>query len=289
MLTLIKQLYMMKKVFTLITGLLIYSGLIAQELPQPSPFSTVEQRVGLTDITVEYSRPSAKGRTIYGGLVPFGEIYRTGANASTTVSFSTDVVFGGRAVPAGKYALYTIPGKTEWTIILHKNTSHWGVGDYKEEEDLLRLTVKPTVVPMTETFTIEFNNFRDEMADLIIRWEKTAVSVTVNCNSVEQSKTNIINKLNEIENAYSVYNKAARYYLETKIDAKQALEWAKKSTAIEEKFWNVYTLSLAQAANGDYKGAIETAEKSKKLAMEVNYQQYVNMNDENIAKWKKMK
>jgi hypothetical protein len=279
----------MKKVFGLFTGLLMFTGLVAQELPQPSPLTTVGQRVGLTDITLEYSRPSAKGRTIFGDLVPFGEMYRTGANASTKITFSNDVVFGGRAVPAGKYALYSIPGKTEWTIILHKNTSHWGVGDYIAEEDLLRLTVKPVIIPMTETFTIEFNNFKDEMADLIIRWEKTAVKITVNCNSIEQSKTNIINKLNEIENAYSVYNKAARYYLETQLDAKQALEWAKKSTAIEEKFWNVYTLALAQAANGDYKGALETAEKSKKLAMEVNYQQYVNMNDENIAKWKKMK
>jgi hypothetical protein len=279
----------MKRVFGLFTGVLIFTGLVAQELPQPSPLSTVEQRVGLTDITVEYSRPSAKGRTIFGDLVPFDEMYRTGANASTKISFSTDVVFGGRAVPAGKYALYTIPGKTEWTIILHKNTSHWGVGDYTEEEDLLRIKVKPTVVPMTETFSVEFNNFKEEMADLIIKWEKTGVKITVNCNSVEQSKTNIINKLNEIENAYSVYNTAARYYLETQLDAKQALEWAKKSTSIEEKFWNVYTLSLAQAANNDYKVAIETAEKSKKLAMEVNYQQYVNMNDENMAKWKKMK
>lgn len=279
----------MKKALGLVAGLAMFTGLIAQELPQPSPLAKVSQRVGLTDINLEYSRPSAKGRVIFGDLVPFGEVYRTGANASTKISFSTDVVFGGRMVPAGQYALYTIPGKTEWTIILHKNTTYWGVGDYKEEEDLLRLTVKTKVVPMTETFTIEFNNFRDEMADLTIRWEKTSMSVTINCNSVEQSKTNIISKLSEIENAYSVYNKAARYYVDSELDVKQALIWAKKSTSIEEKFWNVYTLSLAYAANGDYKNAIVSAEKSKALAMEVDYQQYVNMNDDNIAKWKKMK
>ncbi|MFT6845159.1 MAG: hypothetical protein ACJAUV_001350 [Flavobacteriales bacterium] len=279
----------MKKSIGLITGLLMVTGLtVAQELPQPSPLAKIEQRVGLTDISLEYSRPSAKDRVIFGDLVPFDAMYRTGANASTKISFSTDVVFGGRKVPAGKYALYTIPGKTEWTVILHKNTTFWGVGEYKEEEDLIRINVKSKEVPMTETLTIELNNFKKEMADLTIRWEKTAVTVTVNCNSVEQSKTNIISKLDEIENAYSVYNKASRYYLDTDLDVNQALIWAKKSTNIEEKFWNVYTLSLAYAANNDFKNAIAAAKKSKKLAMEANYQQYVNMNDDNVASWKTM-
>ena len=180
----------MKKALGFIAGLLLLNTGMAQELPQPSPFCKVEQRVGLTDITIEYCRPSARGRVVFGDLVPYGEIWRTGANASTKIEFSTDVVFGGRKVPAGRYALYTIPGKTEWTIILHRNLSHWGVGAYDESEDLLRLEVKRKTVPMTETFSMNFGNFRDEMADLTLQWEKAAVTVTINCNSVQQSKEN---------------------------------------------------------------------------------------------------
>ena len=278
----------MKKALGFIAGLLLLNTGMAQELPQPSPFCKVEQRVGLTDITIEYCRPSARGRVVFGDLVPYGEIWRTGANASTKIEFSTDVVFGGRKVPAGRYALYTIPGKTEWTIILHRNLSHWGVGAYDESEDLLRLEVKRKTVPMTETFSMNFGNFRDEMADLTLQWEKAAVTVTINCNSVQQSKENIISKIDQIENAFNVYHKAARYYLDADLDPKQALMWAKKSTEIAERFWNVHTLALAYAANKEFNKAIEAAERSKALAIAADYQQYVKMNEDKINEWKRM-
>lgn len=167
-------------VFT--AGLLCTTGLLAQtpraKAPAPSPACTLKQRVGLTDIEIVYSRPGVKGRTIFGGLVPYDKVWRTGANEATRITFSTAVKFNGADVPAGTYGLFTIPGKDEWTVILNKTPSQWGAFHYDEKADLLRVKATPvTLADPVETFTIDINDLRDDSATLDLVWEKTRVPV----------------------------------------------------------------------------------------------------------------
>jgi hypothetical protein len=171
---------MSPKIYTLIiaSGLVGASGLLAAEGPAPSPLSTLKQRVGTTDIEIEYSRPGVKGRKIFGDLVPFGEVWRTGANASTKISFSNPVKFEGTEAPAGKYALYTIPGEKEWTVIIYKDTSLGGAFGYKQADDFARIKVNPTKLSEpVETFTIDVNDIRDDSATLNFIWDKVRVPV----------------------------------------------------------------------------------------------------------------
>src|ERR1017187_9369196 len=164
-------------------GWLSATGLFAQaprvDFPQASPTATLKPHIGLTDIEINYSRPSVKGRVIFGGLVPYGEVWRTGANASTKISFSTAVKLNGNAIPAGKYALFTIPAEDEFTIIISKDTNSFGAFGYKPDEDLVRFKVTPVTLADTriETFAIEFNHIRDATALLELVWEKTVIPI----------------------------------------------------------------------------------------------------------------
>lgn len=167
----------------LVLFLLTFSAL-GQELKVPtlSPLSETTQEVGLTQIKLSYARPSAKGRKVFGELVPFGEVWRTGANASTKLTFTEEVKIGGNALKAGTYALYTIPGEKEWTIIVHTNTKHRSLAGnvYKQAEDAFRLTVKPAKTSShVETFTIEFGDFTTSSCSLMLSWENTMIKFPV--------------------------------------------------------------------------------------------------------------
>ncbi len=263
-------------------------------MPAASPASTVTQKVGLGEISVNYSRPSMKGRSIYGGdVVPYGKLWRTGANASTKITFSDDVTIKGNKIPAGEYALYTIPNQNEWTIIIHKNTKHWGDGgtEYKQEEDLARFTVKPQTNPRTvETFTINFTNVKPASTDLEILWDKTIVSFTVEAEVDSKVMAQIQEKVvNGKDVQPGLYAAAASYYLDNNKDMKQALDWMKKANANNPRFWNLHTQAKIQAKLKDYKGAIKTAEQSMELAKKENNADYVRMNEKAIAEWKKQK
>ena len=160
------------------SGLAMAAGVSAGEGPAPSPACTLKQRVGNTDIEIEYSRPGMKGRAIFGALVPYKEVWRTGANASTKISFNNPVKFNGSEVPAGKYALYTIPGEGEWTLVIYKDTSLWGATNYKQDDDVIRVKATPVkLAEPVETFTIDLNDLRDDSATLNFIWEKTRVPV----------------------------------------------------------------------------------------------------------------
>ena len=189
----------MKKVQLLLSGaaLFLAFGMNAQiKAPQPSPTAELEQMVGLTEVEIEYSRPGKKGRDIFGSLLPFGEIWRTGANASTKISVSDDVMIGGQKVPAGQYALYTIPGKDEWTVIIHKHLENWGAGGYQDSEDLCRFTVKPTMMNDTyESFTIDFSDFTTNSANINLTWDKTRVSFPINTPTDEMVEKQIKEQL----------------------------------------------------------------------------------------------
>jgi hypothetical protein len=274
----------MKKITILFAALILGSSLMAQKLPQPSPTGKVEQVVGLTDVTIEYSRPGVKDRVIFGDLVPFDKVWRTGANRPTKITFSTDVKINGQDLAAGTYALLSFPGKDSFTFVFSKNLDS-GEGNYKESDDALRVKARIEPVAHTESLTFNVANLRDASASICLSWEKTMACMDLTVAVDEEALKNIDAKIKEIEGAYGVYNSSARYYLENNKDPKKALEWAEKSTGIQETFWNLITLSKAQAANGDYKAAIATAQKGVTKSTEAGNDAYVKMHQANIAEW----
>jgi hypothetical protein len=262
-------------------------------MPAPSPLSTVTQRVGLTDITIKYSRPSVKGRKVFGEVVGYGKPWRTGANQSTIITFKDDVTVEGTKIPAGDYALYTIPAENEWTVVLNKNTKLGGnTGDYKQEEDVARFKVKPTKTnDKTETFTINFSDLTPATANVELLWENTSakfkITSEVESKVMAQIQEKVVNGGATV--APEMYSSAAVYYLDNNKDPKQALDWIKKANEKDPKFWNMHTQAKLEAKNKDYKNAIKSAEKSKELAKAAKNDDYVRMNDEKIAEWKKLK
>jgi hypothetical protein len=241
----------------------------AQELPQPSPKGEVEQIVGLTTIEVEYSRPSAKGRKIFGDLVPFGEMWRTGANMSTTVEVEGDVMVEGQLLPKGKYSLFTTPNPEMWVITFNKNPELGGVDERKAEEDVLIV--------------------KDDKAVLELRWENTVVGISLHADATKQALMNITEAVNKPDADYRVFNSSARFMVDRNIEPQIALRYAMKSVEKERKFWNLHTLALAQAQNGQFKEAIATAEESIRLAQAAKYEAYVKMNKEKIDEWMQKK
>jgi Protein of unknown function (DUF2911) len=280
----------MKKLFVLSLSVLLFLSAQAQiKAPQPSPVSKISQAVGLTDIAIEYSRPSAKARKVFGGLVPFNELWRTGANASTKLTFSENVKIAGNDLTKGTYALYTIPGEREWTVILHRNTTHWGTDEYKQEEDAFRFTVKPTSSANTvETFTMQLDNLKNNACDISLSWENTTVLIPVLLNTDEAMVSGIKRALDGP--AAGDYYTAARYYHEENKDPKQALEWVIKSLEKGgDKFWILRLKALLQAKTGDFAGAIVSAEKSTELAKKEGNADYQRMNDASIKEWRNKK
>jgi len=273
--------------------LLALAGTVNAQIsvPAPSPLSTVEQKVGLTDVSVTYSRPSVKGRTIFGDLVPYGKMWRLGANASTKIKTSDDITINGHDVPAGTYALYAIPNQDSWTIVIHSNTSYWGTGGskYKEEEDLVRFDVKANnQYPVkVETMTFQFSNLTSSGCNLEFLWENTQVVLDIKTNVDEQVMKEIDVKMKGVSSA--TYYQAARYYYDNDKDLDKAYEWIKLALVDNEKFWMVRQKALIEAKLGKYKDAIATANKSKDLAEKAGNEDYVRMNEKSIAEWSKKK
>lgn len=257
------------------------------ELPVPSPWGQVSQKIGLTTVTVSYSRPSMKSRKIFGSLVPFDQVWRTGANQCTRIDFNTDITVGGQKIPAGTYALFTIPSQNQWTIILNKDAEQWGAYNYKQDLDVMRFTVTPQSSAPVESMTFTFTDVKPGTAMLELTWETTKIAFPINVDYMEQSQKNIQNALAEIDNAYSLYNDAAEFYLDNNLDAKQALQWAQSSVSVKEKYWNTYTLSRALAANGQYADAVAMAKKSLDLAKTANNIGVIDDNIKNIDEWQK--
>ena len=276
----------MKKTFLLLLAF-CSANLYAQiTTPKPSPLCSVEQKVGLTDIGITYSRPSMKGRVIFGDLVSYDKMWRTGANASTKISFSDPVRINNTDVPAGTYALYTIPGKDQWTIILHKNLSYWGTGGdkYNTEEDQIRFTVVPNNYKETvETFSINLANLNSDGCDLELLWENTQVTFAIKV-SYDAAVMEQIEKAMTV--SASTYYSAARYYLENDKDLTQALEWINKATETGEYYWYFRQKALIEGKLGMYTEAIASATRSKELAAEAGNDNYVKSNEASIEEWK---
>lgn len=258
------------------------------DIPRPSPLCKVEQKVGLTTFNLEYSRPGVKDRKVFDELVPYGKLWRTGANAATVFETSDAIKFAGKDLPAGKYSMFSIPGKKEWTIILNKDHEVY-VGDYDKSKDALRVTVPAGKTGFVETMRIQFEEIKMESAKLELAWEKTLVSipieVEVDARVMEQIKVEIAKAG---EDANMLYYQAARYYLDTGKDLKQAKAWMEKAVEGEEpKYWIIHQHAKILAGLGEYKEAVETAEKSKELAAKAGNQDYVKLNEEAIKDWKK--
>jgi hypothetical protein len=275
------------KQFVLAAALLAACTVNAQDLPSASPKGKVEQVVGLTNVTIEYNRPSARGRKIFGDLVPMGKVWRTGANKATSIEVDGTVEVQGQKLEAGKYSIFTIPAADSWTIIFNKNTELWGEGDRKEEEDVLQVKVKPGKTEFTETFTISFDAVKDDAARLDLRWENTLVSVKLYADATEQALKNIDSAVNDEKADFRTFSGSARFLVDRNLQPELALKYASRSVELDRRFWNVHTLALAQAQNGDYKSAIATAEESRKMAEEAKYDAYIKMNNDKIAEWTK--
>ena len=256
--------------------------------PQPSPLGMVSQRVGLTDVAIEYSRPGVKGRTIFGDLVAFGKTWRTGANSNTKVTFSSDVTIDGQTLKAGSYGLYSVPNKDSWEVMFYTESDKNGVpGDWDDSKIAAKTTVNVQAFPINvETLTISINDVTSTSAVLGILWEKTYVAVTFEVPTDEMVSATIDAVMAAAPKAGDYYN-AAIYYNQQDKDIKKANEWMEKAMSLTEKpaFWQLRQQSLIYAKMGDSEKAIAVAEKSLELSKEAGNEAYIKMNTESLSEW----
>jgi hypothetical protein len=269
----------MKRLFLLfICTASLFEGQSQQlRTPQPSTTQTLKQDFGLGTIELTYSRPNVKGRKIFGDLVPFGKVWRTGANNATTITFSDDVTIGGTKVAPGKYGILTIPEANEWTIIISKQTNVTSPSAYKQSEDVVRVQAKPRVLSSPkETFTIAVANVSDTQCELQIMWDNTSVSLPISTEVDSKVMKQIENTLLKDSRPYFA---AAVYYLENGKDLNQAVAWFDKAIEQNPKaFWIYYQKARTLAKQGKKKEALEVSNKSLELAKEAQNEDYVQLN-----------
>ncbi len=281
----------MKKsvLFTLFTALASTYMQAQIVTPSLSPSAKIEQRIGLTDVVVEYSRPSKKGRVIFGGLVPYDQPWRLGANAATKITFSDDVNFGGVDVVKGSYALLAKPGTKTWTFMLYPHTVSNFSSYLESDVQPTMITTESILLPKevnVESMMFGFDNLTSSSATFYLLWENLFVPVTIKTNTDKTVEASIA-KVMAGPSAGDYYS-ASSYYLNNGKDLNQALVWVDKSIAMgNEKYWVLRVKSLIQAGLGDKKGAIATARRSLQLAQEDKNENYIKMNQDSIAEWKK--
>jgi hypothetical protein len=284
----------MKKIFA--TAAIVMAFMLSAsaqiQTPQASPKAVIEQTVGLTTVKIDYSRPSARGRSVYGELVPFGRLWRTGANANTIVTFSDDVLIGGKSLKAGSYALYSQPKADTWDIIFYTDTNNWGLPEkWDEKKEAVRVPVKPEFLNRNvETLTIGLNALENDYGFLEIAWEKTMVALKIEV----PTKATALKSIDEAMSGptQGAYFAAAQYYYQSNADLNKALTWInagldKTPKGEEAPFYMLRQKSLIQAKLGDKKGAIETAKLSLAGAEKVKNADYIKMNKDSINEWSK--
>lgn len=256
------------------------AGLHAQlKMPAPSPTQTIKQNFALGSIEVTYSRPVAKGRKVFGDLVPFNKLWRTGANEATLIRFTDVVEIKGKRIDTGSYVLYTIPGYESWEVILNKGITNWGIDGYKETEDVVRFKVEPTKVKdALQSFTIQFADVNPESCVLQILWEKTVISIPINATIKERIRAQInVAMLSDKK----PYWQAAQFYNEYDNNPVKALEYAGKAVEANPKaFWIWLYKAKIEKLRGNDKAAMESSKKSLALAKEAKNDDYIKMNEE---------
>jgi len=277
----------MKTIFTVLTLVFSVFAYSQIETPQPSPNSTLTQNVGLSEVMVAYSRPSANERVVFGELVPFDKKWRTGANENTIITFSDDVEVQGQLLTAGSYAVFSIPKKDSWDVFFYEDIDNWGLPVTWNEDAVVAMINLPTKTlnHHVETFTIGFDNINLEKAHLKISWEKTMVEVPIDFPTDELVMSNI-NSVMDGPSANDYFNSAI-YYLSANKDLAQAEEWMEKGMEMSENkpYWMLRQQSLIYAANGKKDKAIETAKASLAGAKKAGNADYIKMNEDSLKEW----
>lgn len=258
------------------------------ETPQPSPFSKMEQKVGLTDVTLEYSRPNMRGRAIFGDLVPYGKLWRLGANANTKISFSSDVTVGGKTLKAGDYAVYATPNAKSWDVIFYADATNWGTPQkWDESKVAAKVTADVIKLPMKiETFTISFDDLESGAANLGMMWEDVYVAVKFEV-PTDSAVTASIEKTMAGPSAGDYFS-SARYFLAEGKDINKAVMWIDKAVELtkdQPRFWYLRQQSLIHAKAGKKKSAIAAAKASLAGAEAAGNADYVKMNKESLKEW----
>ncbi|MDD5149955.1 MAG: DUF2911 domain-containing protein [Flavobacterium sp.] len=280
----------MKKIIFILAIMIANYAIEAQiKTPQLSPRSILTQVVGLTEVEVNYSRPSARGRAVIGDLVPYGKLWRTGANENTTISFSDDVVIDGKTLAKGKYAIYTIPKADNWEIVFYSKTDNWGNPAVWDEANVaLRTNVKPEILDRKlESFTIGISNLDINYAFLELSWENTIVAIKFEVPTQKTTMTSIQKTL--AGPTAGDYFSSAQYFFQSNEDIVKARTYVDKAIEMnaDKPYYYFRLKSLIQAKQGDKKGAIETAKISLDAAEIAKNQDYVKMNKDSIAEWSK--
>ena len=282
----------MRLIYTLCFSLICFYGFSQLKTPSASTASEVEQTVGLTEIEVDYNRPSKRDRDIFGNLVPFGKLWRTGANSGTEISFSTDVSINGENIKEGTYSIFSIPNEDSWSIILYSDTDLWSVPRNWDESKVVFQSDFETNNfngHTVETFTISFDDITNNDANLVFSWDDTYVEVPVEVPTI-QLVENQIESVMSGEPKSSDYYSAAVYYLQENNKLDVALKWMNKAMEMTEnpRFFQLRQQSLILAANGKYREAVKVAKKSLELSVKANNQDYIKMNNDSIEEWSNM-
>ncbi len=278
----------MKHIFLFLFAGLITGAATAQiEVPQPSPSAKIEQQVGLSNVAVEYARPGMRGRTIFGGLVPYGEKWRTGANNNTTISFDTNVMIDGKELQEGTYAIYTVPRENEWEVIFYKDNNNWGLPqEWDESKVALTATANVQEMPMSmETFTILIDELQNDSATLNFIWENTLATLDFEVPTDERAMASIQRVMNGP--SAGDYFSAATYFHDEKKDLDKAYEWIQKAVDMggEDAFWVMRRKALIEADMGKKKEAIATAKRSLAAAERAGNKDYVKLNENSLKEW----
>jgi hypothetical protein len=253
--------------------------------PAPSSTQTIKQDFGLGSVELSYSRPNIKGRKIYGDLVPFGKVWRTGANQATTLTFADEVTIGGTKIPAGKYGLLSIPDKGAWTIIITKQLDVTSPAAYKQENDVVRVQAKPeSIKNQVETFTMQFGNVKPTSIELHMMWDKTDVVLPITTEIEAKVMAQINEQMKKDDEKSRPYFSAAMYYMDNGKDLNQALDWFNKAAEQNPKaFWVLHQKANCLAKLGKKQEAVESANKSIELAKEAKNDDYVALNQKLLA------
>lgn len=270
---------------------LFFSGLSLQsqsaDMPRPSPKASVSQTIGVSEIAIHYSRPSARERKVFGGLIPFKKVWRTGANEATTIAFQHDAKFCGQDIQAGTYSLFTIPGEEKWTVILNREAHQFGAYNYDSNLDVLRAEVESTSAPFMEMFTIQFSEVSLNSGSIQLQWENTTVHLPISLDTDKLAVQAFETAMDEITEFWYTYSAAAHYYYQQKGDAEKAIEYLDKAIALEAPNpapWMLKSQILAK--QGQFEAAIEVAKQALKVSQtneEFHFE--VEENQAQIKKW----
>lgn len=261
--------------------------------PRISPNATVTQTLGMTDITLTYSRPGVRGRTIWGELVPFGKPWRTGANDATKFICSTEITVNGQKLPAGTYAFFTIPGESEWTVVFSKQKDLWGTNDYDPGQDQLRVTTRPESAPFQEWMDFSFQDLAPDAlprspgdGKLVLRWERLAVPVTIETQVVERTLAAARAEMASLKaDDWRTPLRAANFCHDQDVNLDEAMQWAQKSAAIQESYQTLSAVAKLQAKTGKTKDAIATAKKAIKSGKDSKDKVDTSATEKLLAEW----